>query len=84
MTTGAVTGGADTVPKYPNVPVTAEQIAHAAIEDNLYIGKGELARDSAQLVERAMQIIRLMGVEPMPPDEARPMLKLRGGGGRQA
>lgn len=37
-----------------------------------------LARDNAQLVERAVQIIRLMGAEPMTPDEARAMLKLRG------
>jgi uncharacterized protein (DUF849 family) len=65
------------------MPMVAQTVllgghVRVGIEDNLYIAKGELARDNAQLVERAVQIIRLMGVEPMTPDEARAMLKLRG------
>lgn len=67
------------------MPMVAQTVllgghVRVGIEDNLYIAKGELARDNAQLVERAVQIIRLMGVEPMTPDEARAMLKLRGAG----
>lgn len=49
------------------------------LEDNLYIEKGVLARDNAQLVERAVAILRLIGVEPMTPAEVRAMLQLRGG-----
>lgn len=61
-------------------------VAHAALigghvrvglEDNLYIEQGVLARDNAQLVEKAVQIIRLLGFEPASSDEARQMLKLR-------
>lgn len=63
------------------MPMVAQAVllgghVRVGLEDNLYIEKGVLARDNAQLVERAVQIIRLMGAEPMTPDEARAMLKL--------
>jgi 3-keto-5-aminohexanoate cleavage enzyme len=48
------------------------------MEDNIYIGPGELAGSNAQIVERAVRIIREIGFEPARPDEAREMLKLRG------
>jgi len=48
------------------------------LEDNLYIAKGELARDNAQLVEKAVKIVRLLGAETASPDDARRELKLRG------
>ena len=48
------------------------------LEDNLYIGKGELAKNNAALVEKAVKIVRLLGAETASPAEARQELKLRG------
>jgi uncharacterized protein (DUF849 family) len=45
-------------------------------EDNLYIRKGELARDNAQLVERAVRIIEDLGGAPASASEARTTLGL--------
>jgi uncharacterized protein (DUF849 family) len=50
------------------------------MEDNVYIGPGELASSNGQIVERAVRIIREIGFEPASPEEAREMLKLRGAG----
>ncbi|MEZ5930581.1 MAG: 3-keto-5-aminohexanoate cleavage protein [Alphaproteobacteria bacterium] len=47
------------------------------LEDNLYIKKGELATSNAALVERAVQILDLLGAEPATPAEAREILGLR-------
>lgn len=47
------------------------------LEDNIYISRGEYARDNAQLVERAVDILRLLDGEPASPAEARQMLNLR-------
>lgn len=47
------------------------------MEDNVYIGPGELARSNAQVVEKAVRIIREVGFEPASPDEARATLRLR-------
>lgn len=41
------------------------------LEDNLYMGRGELAKSNAQLVERAVQIIESIGGEVASPSEAR-------------
>ncbi len=41
------------------------------LEDNLYLGAGELAPSNAALVERAVKIIELMGESVASPDEAR-------------
>ncbi len=48
-------------------------------EDNVYYSKGVLAESNAQLVERAVRIIREAGFEPATPEDVRKHLKLRGG-----
>lgn len=47
------------------------------MEDNVYCGRGELARSNGQIVDKAVRILRELGVEPASPDEARATLKLR-------
>jgi len=47
------------------------------MEDNIYIGPGELARSNGQIVEKAVRIIREVGFDPASPDEARELLSLR-------
>ncbi len=47
-------------------------------EDNVYYSKGILAESNAQLVERAVRIIREAGYEPATPEDVRNKLKLRG------
>lgn len=49
------------------------------MEDNIYIAHGELARSNGQIVEKAVRILRELGVEPANPDEAREILNLRKG-----
>jgi uncharacterized protein (DUF849 family) len=46
------------------------------LEDNLYLNKGVLAPSNAALVERAVQLIELLGRSPAPPAEARAILGL--------
>jgi len=48
------------------------------MEDNIYLERGVLAPSNAALVEKAVQIIRLLGFEVATPDEAREILGLRG------
>lgn len=50
--------------------------ARVGLEDNIYLRKGEFATN-AQLVERAVALIRLLGGEVATPQEVRSMLKLR-------
>ncbi|MNU11837.1 3-keto-5-aminohexanoate cleavage enzyme [compost metagenome] len=45
------------------------------LEDNLYIGKGQLATNG-QLVEKAVGVIEGMGAKIIGPDEVRKKLKL--------
>jgi uncharacterized protein (DUF849 family) len=45
-------------------------------EDNVYLKKGELARDNAQLVEKAIRIVRDLGGEPASAAEAREILHI--------
>ena len=45
------------------------------LEDNLYLGRGELATNAA-LVERAAAILSSMNVRVMGPDDVRTKLKL--------
>ncbi|HSN20105.1 MAG TPA: 3-keto-5-aminohexanoate cleavage protein [Usitatibacter sp.] len=47
------------------------------LEDNLYLDPGVLSPGNAPLVERAVQIVRLLGGEVATPAEARSMLGLR-------
>jgi uncharacterized protein (DUF849 family) len=48
------------------------------LEDNLYIERGVFARNNAELVEKAVRIVRLLGAEVASPDEVRAALGLRG------
>ncbi len=48
------------------------------MEDNLYLGKGKLARSNAELVKRMVQILKDLEMEPASPHEARERLKLKG------
>lgn len=48
------------------------------MEDNVFYRRGELVRENAQLVERAVRVCRELQREPATPDEARAMLGLRG------
>lgn len=47
------------------------------LEDNIYLEKGVLAQSNAQLVEKAVEIIRVLGGRPATAGEAREMLGLR-------
>jgi 3-keto-5-aminohexanoate cleavage enzyme len=46
------------------------------LEDNIYYREGELAKSNAQLVAKAVRILRELGMEPASPAEAREMLGL--------
>ena len=64
LTIGAIMGG--------NVRV--------GLEDSLYIGKGMLARSSAEQVAKIKRILTELSMEFATPDEARAMLGLKGAG----
>lgn len=49
------------------------------LEDSLYIGRGQLARNSAEQVHKVRRIIEELGLAIATPDEARQMLDLKGG-----
>lgn len=48
------------------------------LEDNLWIGPGELAPSNAAQVTKVRRIIEELGLEVATPDEARAMLQLKG------
>jgi uncharacterized protein (DUF849 family) len=48
------------------------------MEDNLYLGKGQLARSNGEMVEKMARLLRELGFEPASPGEARERLKLKG------
>jgi uncharacterized protein (DUF849 family) len=48
------------------------------MEDNIYLGKGELAKSNADMVAKTVRILRELSLEPATPDEARAMLGLKG------
>lgn len=48
------------------------------LEDNLYLGKGQLAKSNAELVERSRRILENLSLEIATPDEARQALALKG------
>ncbi len=60
---------------YVAAAVLAGGNVRVGLEDNLWLGKGELATN-AQLVERAVTIIEAMGARVIGPDEVRARLKL--------
>ena len=49
------------------------------LEDSLWIGAGKLAESNAAQVTKVRQIIEGLGAEIATPDEARAILKLKGG-----
>lgn len=49
------------------------------LEDSLYIGKGQLAKSNAEQVAKIRRILEELSLEIASPDEARAILKLKGG-----
>ncbi len=47
------------------------------LEDNLYLGRGILAKSNADLVGKMVRIIREFSLEPATPDEAREILGIQ-------
>jgi uncharacterized protein (DUF849 family) len=66
--------------QFPMVAQTVLLGGHVRVglEDNLYIEKGKLARDNAELVEKAVKIVRLLGADVLSPEDVRRDLGLRG------
>lgn len=52
--------------------------ARVGLEDNLYLGKGVMAKSNAEQVEKIIRIAREFDIEPATPDEARNILNLKG------
>jgi uncharacterized protein (DUF849 family) len=52
--------------------------ARVGLEDNLYIGKGQLARSNAEQVAKMVRIAQELDCEPATPAEARQILGLKG------
>jgi uncharacterized protein (DUF849 family) len=48
------------------------------LEDNLYLGRGELAKSNAEQVAKVARLLTELGHEVATPDEAREMLALKG------
>jgi uncharacterized protein (DUF849 family) len=66
------------------LPIAAQSTAlggnvRVGLEDSLWIGPGQLAESNAQQVRAARQIIEGLGLEVATPDEARTLLRLKGG-----
>jgi uncharacterized protein (DUF849 family) len=49
------------------------------LEDSLWIGKGQLARSNTEQVTKARRLLQELGLVIATPDDARQMLKLKGG-----
>ncbi|PZW44939.1 uncharacterized protein (DUF849 family) [Humitalea rosea] len=66
--------------EFPMVAQAALLGGHVRVglEDNIYYARGELATSNTVLVERAVRLLREMGVEPMSPAEARAELSTVG------
>jgi len=52
--------------------------ARVGLEDNLYLEKGVLAKNSGEQVAKLIRIAREFGIEPATPQEAREILGLKG------
>jgi uncharacterized protein (DUF849 family) len=61
---------------YPAAAVLAGGNVRVGLEDNLYVGKGQLATN-AQLVEKAVNVIESMGARIIGPAQVREKLKLQ-------
>lgn len=62
-------------------PIAAQTVllgghVRVGLEDNLYLEKGSFAPNNASLVEKAVNIINILGDEAATPNEARQMLRL--------
>jgi len=64
--------------EYPMVAQSFLLGGHVRVgfEDNVYIRRGEIARDNAQLVEQAVSLLSILGGEVASPTEARSLLGL--------
>ncbi|WP_026617853.1 3-keto-5-aminohexanoate cleavage protein [Ensifer aridi] len=60
---------------YPAAAILAGGNVRVGLEDNLYVGKGQLATN-AQLVEKAVTVVESMGAKIIGPEEVRKKLKL--------
>src|SRR3954471_13175570 len=49
------------------------------LEDSLWLGRGQLAKSNAEQVAKAKRMLEELGLAVATPDEARQMLKLKGG-----
>ena len=65
----------------PTAAMAAAMGGHVrcGLEDSLWLGKGELARSNADQVRQMRKIIEGLGLSIATPDEAREILKLKGG-----
>ena len=66
------------------MPIAAQAAAmggnvRVGLEDSLWIGPGKLAESNAQQVTNVRKIIEGLGLDVATPDEARDILKLKGG-----
>jgi 3,5-dioxohexanoate:acetyl-CoA acetone transferase len=48
------------------------------LEDNIYLGKGELAKSNAELVAKIVRILGELSLDVATPEDARAMLGLKG------
>ena len=48
------------------------------MEDNLYLGKGVLAKSNAEMVKKMVHLLKELDFEPTTPQETRTILKLKG------
>lgn len=65
------------------IPMAAQSVllgghVRVGLEDNLYLGKGQLATN-AQLVDRAASLVTLLGASVAAPDTARDILHIKSG-----
>jgi uncharacterized protein (DUF849 family) len=49
------------------------------LEDSLWLGRGTLAKSNAEQVTKIRRILEELGLQIASPDDARVMLKLKGG-----
>jgi uncharacterized protein (DUF849 family) len=52
--------------------------ARVGLEDNLYLGRGAIAKSNAEQVSKIIRIAKELGLEPATPDETRKILNLKG------
>jgi len=49
------------------------------LEDSIYLGPGRLAKSNAEQVQKIRTILEALSLEVATPEEARAMLRLKGG-----